>query len=319
MKSLFYFFIASILLLSNSCTPKNAEVKGLDNLPDQFIVVLGTAQDGGYPQAGCDKGCCKAYWEGDEPGNAVSCLAIVDRASRQYWLIDATPDFSTQLFQLQKFLPARNYKPAGIFITHAHIGHYAGLMQLGREVMGTNSLPVWVMPRMDSFLRSNGPWGQLVSLGNIRPIQLEADSLIQLTPSISVTPFKVPHRDEYSETVGYKIQGPKKRVLFIPDIDKWEKWDRDIRAELANTDIAFLDGTFYQDGELPGRNMREIPHPFVTESMDHFRSLSEKEKNKIRFIHFNHTNPLGRLKSGEKKIVEDKGFGLAEEDEWYEL
>lgn len=310
-----------ILLILASCqsTNSSSNVKGLDKLPDLFVVVLGTAQDGGYPQAGCDKECCKAYWEGDEPGNAVSCLAIVDRASKQYWLIDATPDLSTQLYQLQKFLPARNFQPAGVFLTHAHIGHYAGLMQMGREVMGTSSLPVWAMPRMDSFLRSNGPWSQLVSLQNIKPIQLKADSVLQLTASIKITPIRVPHRDEYSETVGYKIEGPAKRVLFIPDIDKWEKWERDIKTEISNSDLAFLDGTFYENGELPGRDMREIPHPFVSESLKLFESLPEQEKKKIKFIHFNHTNPLGKLKSPEKKAVTRKGFGLAEEDEWFEL
>lgn len=319
MKSTIYFFIAYILLSSGSCSPKADGVKGLDKLPDQFIVVLGTAQDGGYPQAGCDKECCKAYWEGDEPGNAVSCLAIIDRSTKQYWLIDATPDLNTQLFQLQKFLPAQNLIPAGIFLTHAHIGHYSGLLQLGREVMGANDLPVWAMPRMDSFLRNNGPWSQLISLHNIRPSLLRADSSVKLNPSIRITPFTVPHRDEYSETVGYRIESQDKRILYIPDIDKWEKWDRDIKSEIARVDIAFLDGTFYKNGELPGRDMREIPHPFVEESFQFFEKLPEIDRKKIRFIHFNHTNPLGRLKSTEKKTVEDKGFGLAEEDEWFEL
>ena len=49
-------------------------------------------------------------------------------------MIDATPDFAEHLHLL-----TNNNERAlkGIFITHAHIGHYTGLMHLGREVMGS--------------------------------------------------------------------------------------------------------------------------------------------------------------------------------------
>jgi pyrroloquinoline quinone biosynthesis protein B len=192
-------------------------------------------------------------------------------------------------------------------------------MQLGKEVMGANAIPVWAMPRMDSFLRNNGPWSQLVSLNNIQLLPMHADSSFQLLPSVKITPFIVPHRDEYSETIGFKFETPKKRIIFIPDIDKWDKWNRNIKTEIAAVDLAFLDGTFYKDGEIPGRNMSEIPHPFVEESMRLFESLPGMEKNKIHFIHFNHTNPLGRVESAERKDLVKKGFGICEEDDWFAL
>jgi len=283
------------------------------SLPEKFIVVLGVAQDAGYPQAGCEKECCKVYHDGKEEKKLVTCLALVDRKANKYWLFEATPDIALQLKDLQEYLPDTDYSPDGIFITHAHIGHYTGLMQLGREVMGTKEVPVWAMPRMDSFLRSNGPWKQLVSLENIRLNRLNADSTVQLAPSFKITPVKVPHRDEYSETVGFIIQSDKKKVLFIPDIDKWEKWERDIVAEVRKADMALLDGTFYKNGELPGRDMSEVPHPFVEESMQKFSSLTSAEKSKIVFIHFNHTNPLLKRHSAEKEKVRKGGFALAEE------
>ncbi len=308
------FFIAG-------CGQMNKEKDTLKdkNLPDQFLVVLGIAQDAGYPQAGCEKECCAAYYNGKEEKKFVTCLALVDRPANRYWLIEATPDITAQLKNIQAYLPAADYSPDGIFITHAHIGHYTGLMQLGREAMGAKDIPVYVMPRMDSFIRNNGPWSQLVTLNNIRLNKLAADSTVKLGQSFSITPIKVPHRDEFSETVGFIIQSDKKKVLFIPDIDKWEKWERDILAEIGNVNIALLDGTFYKNGELPGRDMREVPHPFVEESLQKFSSLPSADKSKVIFIHFNHTNPLLKKSSAEKESVKTNDFSLAEENMIIEL
>lgn len=308
--------IAAILIASINCKEgKQSPGPAVENsLPEKFIVLLGVAQDAGYPQAGCEKECCKVYHEGKEEKKLVTCLALVDRATSQYWLFEATPDIAQQLKTIQSYIAnPPDYSPEGIFITHAHIGHYTGLMQLGREVMGTKEVPIWAMPRMDSFLHSNGPWSQLVSLQNIRLNRLNADSTVRLNQSFKITPVKVPHRDEYSETVGFIIESDKKKVLFIPDIDKWEKWERDIVAEVGKVDMALLDGTFYKNGELPGRDMSEVPHPFVEESMQQFSSLTSAEKSKIIFIHFNHTNPLLKKHSAEKKNVKEDGFNVAEE------
>ncbi len=307
-------FIAGCKQMNNN----TANVKG-KNLPDQFLVVLGIAQDAGYPQAGCEKECCMAFYSGKEEKKLITCLAMVDRITKQYWLIEATPDIAAQLKNLQSYLSAPGYSPDGIFITHAHIGHYSGLMQLGREVMGAKEIPVHLMPRMDSFIKSNGPWSQLVTLNNIRLNKMAADSTVKLGQSFSITPIKVPHRDEFSETVGFIINSDKKKVLFIPDIDKWEKWDKDILAAIGKADIAFLDGTFYKNGELPGRDMSEVPHPFVEESLQKFSSLTLVQQSKVVFIHFNHTNPLLKKESAEKKKVKEDGFNVAEEGMMIEM
>ncbi|MBN8838343.1 MAG: MBL fold metallo-hydrolase [Sphingobacteriia bacterium] len=280
----------------------------------QFIEVLGIAQDAGYPQIGCTKQCCADYWSGKETKKYVSCLALVDNETNEYWLFDATPNITEQLQMLQSSLQNKNqYSPTGIFLTHAHMGHYTGLMYLGREAMNTKSVPVYAMPRMKNFLETNGPWNQLVHLKNIEIHPLVNDSMVAINKNFSVKPLLVPHRDEYSETVGYIVQSKKKKVLFIPDIDKWEKWNKNIVDEIEKVDFAFIDGTFYQNGELPGRNMNEVPHPFVEESIRKFSGLSAAEKSKIYFTHFNHTNPLLKNKSPEKDRVKQLGFNVAEE------
>lgn len=298
------FFLAPIYTMGQITAPETKQ--------SQYVTVLGIAQDGGYPQAGCNQEHCLRHWRGEEAKRHVVSLGLTDQASGQNWLFEATPDFTAQLQQLQQASGSTNL--SGIFLTHAHMGHYSGLLQLGREAMGVKGMPVYVMPRMKEFLETNAPWSQLVALGNIKLILMEQDQPIQLTSNLRVTPLKVPHRDEFSETVGFRIETSEKSLLFIPDIDKWPLWEKDIRAEVARVDVALLDATFYQEGELPNRNMSEIPHPFVAETITLFFPLPAAEKRKVKFIHFNHTNPL-ILEGPERDAVKKLGFELATEGE----
>ncbi|MEO1050455.1 MAG: MBL fold metallo-hydrolase [Bacteroidota bacterium] len=314
MKWLHGLLILSILVSCESSSSDAIKTEVVSTTSDQFVAVLGIAQDGGYPQAGCLKEHCKDLWDSPERRRLVSCLAVVDRASDEIWIFDATPDFKDQMTRAWRHLPNRKRMiPTGILLTHGHMGHYTGLIHLGREAIGADSVPVFAMPRMREFLTNNGPWSQLVGLGNIALKNLNADSTIALNDRISVTPLLVPHRDEFTETVGFRIEGTGQKVLFIPDIDKWNKWDRDIIKEIKSVDVAFIDGTFYQNGEIPGRDMSEIPHPFVEESMALFKDLPDEEKAKVHFIHLNHTNPLLNRDSPERKELFGKGFKLAEE------
>ncbi len=304
-----FLFIALIISLG-SCVTKE------ETSTDIYVMVLGVAQDGGYPQAGCAKKCCEKYWKGKQKGNSPVCLGIVDKTNGKIWLIEATPDFTKQWQNIRTRSGMMDKKaPDGIFLTHAHMGHYAGLINLGREAMGTNQVPVYVMPRFRKFLERNGPWDQLISLRNIHSVGLKEDSAIWLTDKIKITPFLVPHRDEYSETVGYRIEIPGRKFLFIPDIDKWERWNRSIIDEVKEVDIAFLDATFFANGEL-NRDMSEIPHPFISESLEKFKGLKENEKRNIHFIHFNHTNPV-LWNQDRRKYIADSHFSIAEEGMCY--
>lgn len=302
----------SILFLGCIDDSPNKEVKQLEIPMTPYAIVLGIAQDAGYPQAACKKDCCKVVWQTPELRRSVSCLAIVDPMTKESWILDATPDFKDQLYRLQNHSSNHKYRLSGILLTHAHIGHYTGLMHLGREVMGAKQVPVYVMPKMRNYLANNGPWSQLVKLKNIVLEPLTADSIIALNDRIKVQPMLVPHRDEFSETVGFKIFGPDKSLLFIPDIDKWHLWNRDIKQEIMPIDYAFLDGTFFENGEIPGRDMREIPHPFIRESIEVLKALNETDRNKVHFIHFNHTNPL-LYDATARKSVEEAGYQIANE------
>ena len=84
-----------------------------------------------------------------------------------------------------------------------------------------------------------------------------------------------------------------------------------IDSVLKTVDIAFIDGTFYSGNEINNRNIKEIPHPFVIETLELMKNLDAIEKSKIRFIHFNHTNPLINPSSKETNEVLKNDFGIA--------
>jgi len=276
------------------------------------LIVLGTVQDAGSPHIACQKDCCKDLFNSPNPGRKVVSLGLVDSKNESKFLFDATPDMTTQLKDLKSFAPGDAKEvPDAVFLTHAHIGHYTGLMYFGKEAMGADSVPVYAMPRMTDFLKNNGPWDQLVTNGNIALRTLAHQQEVQLTDQISIRPFLVPHRAEYSETVGYTIIGPNKKALFIPDIDKWEKWEKSIIEVISQVDYAFLDATFFDAEEINYRDISQIPHPFVIESMERFKNLPVSEKGKIYFIHLNHTNPLLNAESTQSAIVKEKGFHIA--------
>jgi pyrroloquinoline quinone biosynthesis protein B len=255
---------------------------------DVRAVVLGIAQDGGVPHIGCTQPLCVRARREPARRRRVAALGLVD-GDRRY-LIDATPDIDSQLESLNAGRKPERRRPVdGILLTHAHVGHYAGLMSLGREMLGAESVLVYATPKMAAFLRGNEPWRSLVERRNVNVVEVIPGHEIALG-RLRITVIAVPHRDELSDTVGYRVRGPSGRgVLYVPDVDKWERWDRRLDYEVAAVDVALLDGTFHDAAELPGRDMSEVPHPFVPETL---QALPPPLRKRVRFIHLNHTNRL---------------------------
>jgi len=281
------------------------------------LIVLGIAQDAGKPQIGHNE---DPAWQDPAQAEPASAIAIIDEQSGARYLFDATPDIKAQLYALDRATDKGGFALSGIFLTHAHIGHYLGLAQLGREAMGAKSIPVYVMPKMQTFLTNNGPWSLLVRLKNIALIPLGNGQTISLDGGLQVTPFLVPHRAEYTETVGYRIKTEGKSVIYLPDIDSWAQWDElgtHLEDIIADNDLLYLDATFYSGDELPGRDMSKIPHPTITHTMNRLKSMPTAQKTKIRFIHLNHSNPAHDPTSEASQTIRKAGFKVAKTGEHY--
>lgn len=313
------------LLSCAGLAPEESEAHRVD-FTRPYALVLGTAQDGGSPQVGCD--CERCATALAEPGSRrlVSSLLLAAPASGQRYLFDASPDLTEQVELARGHPPTRVVAAGrpplfeGLFLTHAHMGHYTGLFQLGREAYGAEDLKVHGTERLCAFFRSNDPWAQMVSAGHLALHPLEPGAPRSLTDDLTVTALLVPHRDEYSDTVGFVIRSSRAALLYLPDIDKWERWvGTNLEDVLASVDFALIDGTFFAAGEIPGRAMDEIPHPFIAESMARFGSLPAAQRAKIYFTHFNHTNPVSDEASPEARAVLAAGFHLAREGQVFEL
>ena len=321
----YYIFLVVIIIYScvnNQLPEKTYKIKTNQILHKKStsLIILGTIQDAGFPHIACKKVCCKDLFSISDKDRQVVALGLIDNTYSKKYLFEATPDIAKQMKALLKdAIQNKNEMVDGIFLTHAHIGHYTGLMYLGKEAANAKNINVFAMPRMKKYLETNGPWSQLVTNKNILLTQIEKEQSISLTPNLMVTPFLVPHRDEYTETVGYRIKGPNKTALFIPDIDKWNKWNKSIVEEIKKVDYAFLDATFYSGKEINNRDISQIPHPFVIESLEMFKTLDSIERKKVIFIHFNHTNPVIDLNNNEAKNVLNQGFNIGRINEVYDL
>ncbi|NQV73382.1 pyrroloquinoline quinone biosynthesis protein PqqB [bacterium] len=308
MRLLLVLFLVTL----SACTEPPASIQQGALASTAYLMVLGIGQDGGAPQAGSH---LDPRWTDRDNAHDATSLGLVNPATGQRWMFEATPDFREQWYALDTQAGLREKRvPDGIFLTHAHIGHYTGLMFLGHESVGAQGVPVFTFPKMATFLSENGPWSQLVKYGNILLSPLREDEAVPLADNLSVTPFLVPHRQEFSEVAGYIINGPNKRVGFIPDIDSWEEWDSTgmgLDAFLNAVDLAYLDATFYADGEIAGRDMSGFPHPFLTHTMSRLSESSAQTKAKVVFIHLNHTNPALYPNSPEVQAIQNAGFRVA--------
>jgi pyrroloquinoline quinone biosynthesis protein B len=273
-------------------------------LPAQVkALLLGTAQDAGVPHIGCDCRTCALARRDPRLRQLPASLALIDHRASASWLIDATPAFPDQLAALRQHAPL--CRLAGVLLTHAHMGHYTGLMYLGREALNTRGLPVYASPLLCAYLAANGPWSQLVALGNISLRRLQPSLPLALSEGLRVTPLPVPHRAELSDTMAYLVRGPTRSLFYCPDIDRWEQWSEPLPQFLESVDVALLDGTFFSAAELPGRDMTEIPHPPVRETAE----LLVDTNASVYFIHLNHSNPL-LYDGAERSWLASKRMGI---------
>lgn len=314
---------AALLLAAVAATGEPAATAG--SKPSPYVLVLGTAQDGGIPHLGGSAAPDEAARRDPAQRRMVASLLICDPATGGRWLVDASPDLTAQLDRAAGHPPTRTAEGPrpplvdGVFLTHAHIGHYLGLAQFGREVYGARGLPVHGSKRMTGFLAANGPWELLVRLGHVELRTLEPGRAVELAPGLTITPFLVPHRDEYSDTFGFEVRGPERALLYVPDIDKWERWSTRIEERIAAVDVALVDGSFFDGDELSGRAMSEVPHPLVAESIERFAPLPAAERAKVVFTHLNHSNPAALADTPQRRAIEAAGMRVAVEMERHDL
>lgn len=274
-------------------------------------VVLGTMQDGGLPHIGCECPRCQAALAKPALARYAASLAVIDRRRENtaVWIIDVTPDIKWQLAMLAAELgphaqrDGRLRQPDGLFLTHAHLGHIGGLPQLGPEAMAVHDLPLYATPGLVALLQETTLWRPAISRFSLRPIV--PGSTMELAPVLSLTALAVPHRDEWDVgTVAYRIKGPQRTLLYLPDIDSWELWP-EAQTNVKTADMALLDASFYSVDELGGR--QPVAHPLVPDTLERFKDVP----GQLILTHINHSNPILDENSDQHKAVTQAGALIA--------
>ena len=274
------------------------------------VHVLGTAQDGGVPQPGCICPHCEGARRDPGRRRRVACIAVEGVSGRTF-LVDATPDLREQIDALCAASSVRKACFAdAIAISHAHIGHYLGLAFLGKEAMHAKSLPVYSTPKTARFIQGNRPWAHLVERGEIELKTLTPGSPLSFDGAM-IHAFLSPHRGEDTDTIGFEIHGPNRRLVYVSDADVLPAA---IVDRVRDADVALVDGTFYSRAELPHRDILEVKHPFVEESLKKLAGA----RGQVFFTHLNHTNPLLDVDGPARRAL-PKGFAVAEEGMVFEL
>jgi pyrroloquinoline quinone biosynthesis protein B len=280
--------------------------------------VVGTAQDGGFPHAACRCDRCELARRDPRTERLVASLALIDSKHRVF-LVDATPDIRRQFDLVRDLKPKTDRVDRapvdGVFITHAHLGHYTGLGFLGFEAIHAREIPLYATERMADYLAANGPWSQLVDLRNVVPVKLTPGEPLPLGERLSVTAFHVPHRDEFADTVGFLFTGPAQRIFYVPDTDGWQHWETPFETWLDQhrVDVAIVDGTFFSADELPGRDISTIGHPLIVDTIERLRSRVAEGTLRVFFTHLNHSNPLLDADGTRRREIEAAGFELLDE------
>jgi pyrroloquinoline quinone biosynthesis protein B len=306
-------------LAASALLPEAARGRLAHAAQDVYALVLGSVQDAGFPQVGCYTDLCDhgRALHARGQGRFVASLALVEPSAERFYLVDATPDITRQLDLIGEASFRRRAgerRPFdGIFLTHAHIGHYAGLAVLGNEGLGIRDTPVYCTSAMAAFLEANDPWRFMVRQGRIRPTPLEPDQWFRLDEALEVKLLKVPHRDELADTVGLVFRGPARSLLYVPDINAWRLWDRDLSEVVTGVDFALLDASFWSLDELPGRSVEDVPHPLVTQTMDLLQGVVERGDARVVLTHLNNSNPMLLEGGPQAAAAARRGFEIARE------
>jgi len=266
------------------------------------VEILGTVQDGGVPHLGCNCDVCERAREDANKQKYSSSILIRENESNDSirYLVDVSPDIRYQI---------KGDYLDGVFLTQGHVGHLGGLLYFGTEGLNTNSLNVHCSENMNSFLMKNDPYRLMVDRGQIEIHEFKDKETVEIRGG-SIEPRVMDHSHVNTKSTSFMIKGDERKLYYLADIDEWTE---EAKNSVKESDIAIIDGTFWSKGEI--ERYEEVPHPTVQATMDEF----ENDDVEIWFTHLNHTNPALREESEERKEIEERGFGMVERGQVFEI
>jgi pyrroloquinoline quinone biosynthesis protein B len=244
-------------------------------------------------------------------------------AEGPWFLANASPDARQQLEALSagRSNGLRAAPVAGILLTDAEIDHTAGLM-LMRE-SGT-PLRVYGSDGVRSALSEGYPVLRILDrycgvewlpLEHGRAVRLEGSSLevdafatggdapLYLSPDVELEADGLVFRDTATGGV----------LTYAPGL---ARLDDDVLARLAASDAVLVDGTFWDDDELPRlgfseRSARDMGHVPLSGPDGTLAALGRLDRPRKILVHLNNTNPVLLEDSPERAAVLRAGVEVA--------
>lgn len=251
-----------------------------------IVRVLGSAAGGGVPQWNCACANCKAARLGRAPNRTQSSLAV-SADGRRWMLLNCSPDIATQI---EAFAPLHPSYPRGtpigaMLFTDANVDHIGGLAVLRQRgaagfllrSSGVVHEIAIAQPAFAPFASSPHRWLE-VPLDS-PCVAEDGDDIVgnALTVRALAVPGTTPgydgRRTARGAVVAYEVadRGSERSLLFAP---VFSAIDDRLRDAITRADIAFLDGSFYDNDELSDAGL--LPNARASLATNRSAALTER-------------------------------------------
>jgi pyrroloquinoline quinone biosynthesis protein B len=307
------------------------------------IKVLGSAAGGGFPQWNCGCSNCdraRRGLSGFRP--RTQAQVAISPCLGSWFLLNASPDLRQQLLRDPDFAPAQQTRGtpiSAIILMSADVDGVMGLLHMREfqplKIYATASV-LRVLKEENSLFRTlerSLPPVQWETLPCDRPISIyqgagEANSVL--------TCKAVPLGGDYPDYVGAGLRkdlAKQEAVIGLEFVQEGKKFfyapslsghSDDWKCHAKESDLAFLDGTFWDDNELidvrgSGKRAREIGHVPLSGPDGLLAQFPSAGKDRRILIHLNNTNPVLDEGSAANQAVRDAGWEVAYDGMEFEL
>jgi len=292
-----------------------------------IVRVLGSAAGGGVPQWNCACKNCAAVRSGAQAARSQSSFAVSGDGERWY-LINVSPDVATQIEAFAPLQPrgARGTPIAGFLLTDANVDHLGGLAVLRQQgehrfVVRSSAVVREIAIRQPAFAAFAAPPHAWLPVHGGQPCEPayadEAIGTALIVRSLNVpglTPGFDGRRAVEGAVLAFEVTDARTggTVLFAP---VFASVDAGLREAIARADVTFLDGSFFNDDEMPALGLGEKR----ANSLGHLPVGGEEGslhivagmRNRRVFSHVNNSNPMLDPDSPAALAVAEAGAEVA--------
>lgn len=293
------------------------------------IRILGSAAGGGFPQWNCNCFNCSGVRNGSiQAFTRTQSSIAVSENSRDWVLINASPDILSQIRATPALQPARAVRDSGVcavVLMDAQIDHVAGLLMLRER---TSPLPIYATRQVLEDLSTGLPLMHVLShYCGVDPREIAVDepfgidsfgqtTFTAIALSSKAPPYS-PHRDDPvpGDNIGLQLfdWNSGKTCFYAPGLGHV---DPPVLAAMKRADVLLVDGTFWTDDEmitlgLSNKRAADMGHLPQFGPGGMLEVLNDMPGRRKILTHINNSNPILREDSLERALLTRHGVEIA--------